>query len=515
MGPLSSQNPPPTHTVLARGVQPRRRPLPFPLTPGIDETWQSYLTRVSITHECTLPSLAAHIGLRDGPKGGWPAYFGAIIDSPHAQRAAWYLHLTAVQVHTMQLERYDRIALDLTALRSPTGINSTRLTNQQSWIHLAGSAFCPHCLAEDDQWRLRWRLPWSTICPRHQCYLVHQCPTCHNVPGLRNLLHSTAPGSTDHAVPNHRCAHPSTSLLCEADLGRTHTIAAPLETVRRATLITSLLDGKRGRVAGELRPSLATLQAWRYTICLASHLGQLDDVDWGRTHRWTLPSRNPLVTDRLLATAEPVLQAADAETAADTLNDWCRDAGHTSIHAGIFRRASQGSEHLGTVIDTLLARRGRAHVLARRRLPPGILGTLTVDHIPQLLWTCALPAHLRNSTRPDAHLLRAVQALIIARAVTDSPDWATTATLLGLPPSRARQWARYCFRAKFSPLKDELIQSAHHTARLLARYNAREAWWPRPHLTGGGLTIFADAQTGQCRLDATHSSWCPCMASPQ
>ena len=41
-----------------------------------------------------------------------------------------------------------------------------------------GIRFCPECLREEDYFRKRWRLSFSTVCPKHGCYLHECCPEC-------------------------------------------------------------------------------------------------------------------------------------------------------------------------------------------------------------------------------------------------------------------------------------------------------------------------------------------------
>ena len=41
-----------------------------------------------------------------------------------------------------------------------------------------GIRFCPECLKEEDYFRKQWRLSFSTVCPKHGCYLHECCPEC-------------------------------------------------------------------------------------------------------------------------------------------------------------------------------------------------------------------------------------------------------------------------------------------------------------------------------------------------
>jgi hypothetical protein len=57
------------------------------------------------------------------------------------------------------------------------------------WRHLAGSRYCPRCLAANGgRWMLAWRIPWAFACTGCQALLADACPDC----GRRH--HSTRPG---------------------------------------------------------------------------------------------------------------------------------------------------------------------------------------------------------------------------------------------------------------------------------------------------------------------------------
>jgi len=74
--------------------------------------------------------------------------------------------------------------------------------------------FCPECLTETQgRWKLRWWLPWTLACSRHQVLLHIVCPSCgipprHRVPGQVHLHRPT------------RCLNRAarTSRVCGADL---------------------------------------------------------------------------------------------------------------------------------------------------------------------------------------------------------------------------------------------------------------------------------------------------------
>lgn len=385
--------------------------LPLALQPFPEESWQSYLTRRAAQHGTNLAGLGSHLGLRDS-RGRWPGRFGVELGRDDVQRVAPLLGLVSAQIERMQLASYDQLAFDLGGLEQG-GIAGTRAAAHSAWIWLAGSTFCPLCLAENDGvWQLSWRIPWRTSCLRHGINLVGACCSCGGVPGLGNRLHGSAPPRVAAAPDGRRCAHPEPDgRCCGADLSAHRPRAASVGRLRRAALMRDITDGQRSLVVGAERTSLQSLRAWQSAIGIAVRLGAVDAGDWGRTHRWGNPPRDPDLVDKLLAAVEPVISAPNPREAADVLEGWLNNAEIPVPHANTFDRITQPSAALRPAIDELLSRYGRAHTIIQRRLATedgSELGQRTwgIDDIPQLVWPCALPEHLRESTRPDQRILR-------------------------------------------------------------------------------------------------------------
>lgn len=166
--------------------------LPLSLAPLEDESWHSYLTRRAAQHHTTVASLGNHLGLRDA-RGRWPGRFGITMGDTEMQRVGPLLGLAPDQVQQMHLAAYDQLALDLGGLARGTPIAGTRATAHSAWVWLAGTTFCPLCLAEDGAWRLSWRIPWITTCLRHEVHVRGSCFLCEGVPGLGNKFHASAP----------------------------------------------------------------------------------------------------------------------------------------------------------------------------------------------------------------------------------------------------------------------------------------------------------------------------------
>lgn len=492
-------------------------PLPLPLQPGPDETWHSYLTRRAAQHHCTLAVLADHLSLRE-PQGRWPAYYGITITDSQANHSAHLLGLTPPQVHAMHLANYDQVAFDLAGLTASTGgIAQTRATAHASWIWLSGSTYCPTCLADSGgAWRRSWRLPWITTCLTHQCALIGACPRCGAVPGLGNQFHTSAPTRLQTPPDGTACQHREGRDICGTTLTHTTTTPATQERLRRTHQMQALTHGARGTVAGASHTPLATLRAWQAAIGWVTSHGLVDTRGWGRTHRWSNPPRDPDLTDTLLRTVEPLMNAPTLDEAAQVLHGWCRQAGIRTPDAHTFTRSTQPAAALQPVIDTLLARHGRAHTRLQRLTHPNgqplIHPGWDLDDIPQTAWPCALPPHLRGSTRPHELVLRAVMAMMVARIRTGHPDWAAAGADIGIPARHARCWTRYVCAEKWH-IKQPLVQAAADLAPHLPRQPQPHSWGDRGPVAGHGPSALRQAQQPGCRREDPATAWCPCTAT--
>lgn len=436
------------------------------------------------------------------------------MSSNDLKRVAPILGLSSAHVSEMQLTHYDQLAFDLSGLADSNALAGTRATVHSSWVWLAGSSFCPSCLAEDEGvWRMRWRVPWITTCRQHKVQLLGTCQLCGGVPGLGNALHGSAPSRATIAPDGRLCAHAQpTGEVCGADLAAQASIRSEPERLRRTKLMTEIISDGRGEFAGTSRTSLQVLRGWQATIGIAVGLGIVDAGGWGRTHRWANPPREPDLIDHLLATVGPIATAPDTATAADVLDEWLRVAGIRSPHVDTFDRITQPSAALRPVIDDVLSRHGRAHTMIQRRLislqsKPLAQQDWNVGDIPQLVWPCALPEHLRGSTCPDQRILRAVVALILVRMRVDTRGWEEAGAALGFPPDKSRNWTRYAFSGRFG-VKEELIAAANRVAKRLPSQPQCSAWLSRNVVRGYGVRSLEFAQSPECAESA--GEWCPC-----
>lgn len=73
-------------------------------------------------------------------------------------------------------------------------------------MYAVGSHVCPGCLHEDGHWQLRWKIPWSFACTRHQALLLSHCEGCSRRTQSGRQDGSTVPPLST-VVPDIRICH--------------------------------------------------------------------------------------------------------------------------------------------------------------------------------------------------------------------------------------------------------------------------------------------------------------------
>ena len=78
------------------------------------------------------------------------------------------------------------------------------------------TSFCPHCLGEDKipYWRPEWRLKFWQVCPKHQCKMVEECPSCGEHQHTNKVNRNLSLDLSERALQY--CVH------CSADLTQAH-----------------------------------------------------------------------------------------------------------------------------------------------------------------------------------------------------------------------------------------------------------------------------------------------------
>jgi len=289
---------------------------------------------------------------------------------------------------------------------------------------------------------------------------------------------------------------------------------AQVQTLVTSARLASIIGAGEGTFAGTTWSAPEVLRGYQSAISLAAHLGIVNSVGWGRTHRWTSPPRDPAVLDGLLSIVSPVAQAPDPGAAADVIGAWCAQAGVVP-YANTFERSTQVPAAMRKVVQKVLVRHGRASTRARRLGVQGVLPLTdwSVADVPQVVWPCALPAELRNSTKPNAMLLRAVVSLLLV-GIVNGGSWEQSGERLGFPPGKGSGWGRYAVSRRLG-LREQLLTSAQNLAPLLRIQPQRAAWADRPLLSENvyGLDCLVDAQRPTCRREDESSAWCPCTAA--
>lgn len=98
---------------------------------------------------------------------------------------------------------------------------------------MAGSRFCPECLAESrGRWRLVWRLGWSFACTTHGRLLAAQCPSC---------------GEDQRRRQNYTSIPTPTRCRCGCDLTSVPTpvVGSEHDVAKAQRFIDNLLSGAR------------------------------------------------------------------------------------------------------------------------------------------------------------------------------------------------------------------------------------------------------------------------------
>lgn len=143
--------------------------------------------------------------------------------TPHLEVLSGLTGQSTAALTAATLAAVDGTLLDLSGL-DPHHQPSYRAVAARGWAPGQGTQICPRCLAETGTWDISWRIPTTTVCLRHGCYLL-------DVPGLpaalpRHQIHAPAPdrrkdplwqcpGSTRPLLPN----GPQHALMEPADPG--------------------------------------------------------------------------------------------------------------------------------------------------------------------------------------------------------------------------------------------------------------------------------------------------------
>jgi len=348
------------------------------------------------------------------------------------------------------VERSTLARFDATGVVNLNGFDPRRWSTwrkvaARGWVHATGSAVCPRCLATDGVWRLTWRLPTVTVCPRHAYYLREQCPGC----GRRFLDH---PHTPLRSAPGTRCLNPvGHKSACDVDVATIQTIAAPDDCVRRQRRHDAALEGERIELLGRAEPGVIYLESARMLAVLLLHLAAQNsgstDEPWsvrarteaasGRT-RWHLsPPEDIVVRSQVLTCADRILTAPDLDTAAGLLTPWVERAPHgEGSRLGWLADHTRMTPTLTALVMAALAPQRRvSHALNHTR------GDIRPETIPQVVPDHPYRAHAAHLFTTHGETSRLFLALCLARQ-TGPTTWAEAALRLGIEAELGTRTAR-------------------------------------------------------------------------
>jgi len=152
------------------------RTLPLRLPPIEEESLPGYLHRYACTFGIPPADTLRATGLlagreRLGASGPYPLR----LSDEQAARFATATALDQGQVSRMLLSRFEGTAFAMPASERSAKQPRAMLALE---ISLWKTRACPGCLRTDGAWRLRWLLPWSILCVRHERLLLSRCPAC-------------------------------------------------------------------------------------------------------------------------------------------------------------------------------------------------------------------------------------------------------------------------------------------------------------------------------------------------
>lgn len=357
---------------------------------------------------------------------------------------------------------YDGLAIDLIGL-DPTRQASYRTVAARGWAPGRGTQVCPRCLTETGRWDVAWRLPVSTVCLRHEAYLVAECPGCDRP--FRDRSRPIRP-----VGPVTRCGNALgvRGRYCQVDAAALEVAQADSDCVDRQSLQQRAIVQNEARIMGGPASSLTWHADVRSLTALLLHIAsaasdRADFPQWAqlaakrcdserRAPRWAIaPPRDAATRSRALTQAYAVLSAPDLETAVSRFAGWAD------------RVPDAPDGFLGWVGDhtratpniTLLVMAAHA---PRRRLsrlldlsPPMTAG---LDVIPRPVSEVLYRRYLAGlfNSRPAA--VRIFAAICLARTQRGVGTWAEAIAALDLEPDEALRAVQTCVAAMTaSPLE--------------------------------------------------------------
>lgn len=284
------------------------RRLPLRIPPADGESFASYVDRLAYDMDTPLIALLHAIGLIDDEHDkAIGAGYGIALSSERLTRVATTLDLSEQRISQLFLSHYQGVAVDVTDF-DPDERASVAKVAFREWAYFSGSHLCPACLSESGGvWQLKWKLPWSFACIRHDTLLADTCPQCERRIGMarqdgssrpRFISRVPKPGYCSNAQPPGIAATGLAAMPCGQPL--TEIAVEPLQNYRRLLVaqetIDRILETSSVTVGGE---EVATLEYFRTlrSLC-ALQLYAAKVLDLGTLPRTVADSFGSYVADR-------------------------------------------------------------------------------------------------------------------------------------------------------------------------------------------------------------------------
>jgi hypothetical protein len=150
-----------------------RVPLPLP-----GESFLSWIDTCAIALDDSRTGALKLLGL-ELPGTFVPIRAEGALAAAQVQGLAEVSGLTVREIEGMFLTTYAKTALPGITRDESKTLREYRKWAENAWVRSNSSAWCPHCLNENGgRWLLKWRLPMSVLCLKHEVFLVDRCPEC-------------------------------------------------------------------------------------------------------------------------------------------------------------------------------------------------------------------------------------------------------------------------------------------------------------------------------------------------
>ena len=465
--------------------------IPLRATPQTDEPIDTFLERISWHTTVSLGYLYKQLNLSRSERSFSPALM--LPRSAEDALVAWTgLAPSQIRTHTIT-----GVVPTLGKQTPSPNVADIIERAHRRWLFVAHSRFCTQCSAEEQPWKIQWRLPWSVACERHAIILSDQCPRCHHNPRERIRGASTTREPETPVNPNvcQRPAEPHTP-------GRlTPRCNTPLHVDSHNRFAGDLIRSQESVMTAIAKG--VTLHGKQLTadqaLTLAIDVARLT-LRRTRNDPRLAPLRDLEDSCRVVACVSAVLASPDSEEAARIITQ------HSSTtddftHNEVLKLVSRRTGPISPIADHLLAPAGRVSTQLRRRQLYFTVTDATCNQVPLLFWRCALPQNLAASGADVK--MRFLVSLSMAKMITGT--WEDAAEGLGFPRHRGRAWSKHLINSVSRDLRPLLGKTCQDALQSLSNAPIQ----PRASLpTLRQLTTLPETT---CHYD-DEAAWCPCIA---